>query len=222
MSNKNLALWLAALLLVVALWFFLYPSIVKAPSTPAETTTLNTVSSNNIVSTNSISSLSNLSSSSLITTTKTVASTWDKVWVNYIWKFSDWKVFDTSLETIAKQNGLYMTGRNYSPLSFTLWGWEMIKGFDTAVLGMKVWETKSVTLLPKDAYWESNPALIKSLPMSEFKAANIEPKVWDYVPVSVGVDCVIKSVETENVTIDCNSPMAWKTLNFDITLVSIN
>ncbi len=88
----------------------------------------------------------------------------DTVSVNYIGSYTDGEVFDTSYEQTAKDEGLYTEGRDYSPLTFTVGAGQMIPGFDSAVAGMKLGETKTVTISPEDAYGESDPEMIIDIP----------------------------------------------------------
>ena len=88
----------------------------------------------------------------------------DTVSVNYIGSFTDGEVFDTSYEQTAKDEGLYTEGRDYSPLTFTVGAGQMIPGFDSAVAGMKLGETKTVTISPEDAYGKSDPEMIIDIP----------------------------------------------------------
>ena len=57
-------------------------------------------------------------------------------------------IFDTSNATIAQQAGMYEIGKAYTPISFIVGSGATITGFDNAVIGMKINETKNVTLTP--------------------------------------------------------------------------
>ena len=88
-------------------------------------------------------------------TVNQVADLNDKVFVDYIGKFEDGELFDTSFEQLAKENDLYQEGRPYEPLSFVMGEGGMIAGFENGVLDMKVGETKSIIIDPIDAYGEA-------------------------------------------------------------------
>lgn len=100
-----------------------------------------------------------------------VAELNDEVFVNYIGKFEDGELFDTSFEQLAKENDLYQEGRAYEPLSFVIGEGGMIAGFENGVLGMKVGETKTVVIDPIDAYGEATfkiPLALSSPDNAEF------------------------------------------------------
>lgn len=110
--------------------------------------------------------------------------------VNYIGKLLDGRVFDTSLLSVANDDAAYpktlsftkRSNSSYAPLSFEVGSGKMISGFDEAVVGMKVGESKTVTLSPDKAYGDMDPAklftfqLVETVPLletmtaSEFKA----------------------------------------------------
>ncbi len=140
--------------------------------------------------------------------------------VDYIGSFPDGKVFDTSIEKVAKENALYNPQRPYAPLSFEVGGNTVIPGFGNAVNGMKIWQTKKVTLEPKDAYGEIDPTKVSKVDRGLFQQANIVPQVGQTYQIRGQISTVKEMTETE-VTIDTNNPMAGKTLVFEITLKSV-
>ena len=76
----------------------------------------------------------------------------DTVAVDYVGKLEDGTVFDTSIKAIAEKTPKYNANRDYSPLLFTVGAGQMIKGFDSGVLGMKVGEKKTLRIPPEEAY----------------------------------------------------------------------
>lgn len=83
---------------------------------------------------------------------ETPAQNGDVVSVHYVGKFPGGKVFDTSMKSEAVKAGLFSPARDYKPLQVTLGAHQVIQGFEEALLGMKVNETKEVTLPPEKAY----------------------------------------------------------------------
>ncbi len=142
---------------------------------------------------------------------KKVISVWDTISVNYTWKLEDWTVFDSSLNPWR------------TPLEFEVWAWKMIKGFDNWVIWMKIWEKKTLTLLPADAYWEydeNKTQDLKKESLKSFEDAGIELVAWAELPTPQW-KFKIKKVEGDIVTIDINHELAWKKLIFDIEIVEI-
>ena len=76
----------------------------------------------------------------------------DTVSVHYVGKFPGGKIFDTSMRSEAVNSGLYNPARDYKPLQVIIGAHQVISGFEDALVGMKVNETKEVTLPPEKAY----------------------------------------------------------------------
>ncbi len=156
---------------------------------------------------------------------ETINNLGKKVYVNYVWTFEDGSVFDTSIKEVAQEKGLYKEqddmGWKFKPLEFIVGAGQMIPWFDRALLDMKVWDKKKITLKPSDAYGEYNTGLVTTMPRSQFQEANIVPKVGD-VYNSANGEFTVLELTNETVTVDFNSKMAGKVLIFDITLERID
>ena len=76
----------------------------------------------------------------------------DTVSVHYLGKFPGGRVFDTSIRAEAEKAGLYNPARDYKPLQVVLGRHQVISGFEEALMGMKINETKEITLPPEKAY----------------------------------------------------------------------
>jgi peptidylprolyl isomerase len=148
-----------------------------------------------------------------------VVKTGNIVTVDYTGKLEDGTVFDTSIEETAKEAGIYTEQRNYVPISFTVGAGQMIKGFDNAVIGMKVGEEKTVTIPPEEAYGEYNETLVLAVPLDRLGLSE-PPEIGQIFPSPYGQFKVIDVNET-HATLDFNHQLAGKALVFDIKLVSI-
>lgn len=72
-----------------------------------------------------------------------VAKTGDTVFMNYTGRLENGKVFDSNVD--PKFN-------HVEPFDFTLGAGKVIPGWDKGIVGMKVGEKKTLTILPADAY----------------------------------------------------------------------
>ena len=79
----------------------------------------------------------------------------DTVSVHYVGRFPGGKVFDTSMKAEAIKAGLYNPARDYKSLQVVLGKHQVISGFEEALVGMKINETKEITLPPEKAYGRS-------------------------------------------------------------------
>lgn len=135
----------------------------------------------------------------------------DAVKINYTGKLDDGTVFDSS------------EGRD--PLDFTLGAGQVIPGFDEAVMGMTVGESKSVHIPADKAYGPRNEEMIIEAPRDQVPT-DIKPEVGQSLqmggPNGEVVMVVITEVNDTHIKLDANPPLAGKDLNFDIELVAIN
>ena len=110
------------------------------------------------------------------------------------------------------------------PLEFTVGAGQMIPGFEDAVRGMKVGETKTVTIPADEAYGQWDPQLVIEVDKSQFPE-DIDPEIGDelYVTLQNGNVAKIKVVDLSEttVTIDANPELAGKDLTFKIELVEL-
>jgi len=145
----------------------------------------------------------------------------DNISVNYIGKYDNGTVFDTSLIDVAKEAGLYDASRNYEPMSFVVGAEQMISGFDNGVLNMTIGEKKTFKLSPDEAYGEYNPEYLVPVPRSDMENASIVLEIGNQVGTMMGIATIVDINDT-NVTLDFNSPLAGKNLTFDVEVVSID
>jgi FKBP-type peptidyl-prolyl cis-trans isomerase 2 len=107
----------------------------------------------------------------------------DNISVDYVGSFQDGKVFDTSIESVAKANNLSNPNAQYEPLNFTVGKRSVIEGFDEGVIGMKVGDTRTLTIPPEKGY-PVDPSRIQVSPIiQEIPATSVIPRVLE-VPTS--------------------------------------
>lgn len=128
----------------------------------------------------------------------------DFVEVHYTGTLNDGSVFDSS--------------RERDPLPFTVGGGQLIKGFDSAVTGMKVGETRKTTIPPADAYGEWKAEMVVDVPKD---MAPEGLKEGDIVRLSNGMRATVKEVSDAGVKIDANHELAGKELTFELELLSL-
>jgi len=151
------------------------------------------------------------------TVVKMIAENGDTVAVDYVGTFDNGSVFDTSLKSEAQKAGLPLRP-SYEPLEFTVGAGQMISGFDAAVVGMSEGEEKKIHLAPAEAYGERRDDLVLTLPVSQIPT---DAKVGSVLTTGSGAQGTVTKIENGNATIDFNSAMAGKALNFRIIVKKI-
>lgn len=140
----------------------------------------------------------------------TQAKSGDTVRIHYRGTLDDGTQFDSS------------AGRD--PLEFALGGGQVIPGFDNAVDGMSVGDSKTVTIAPDEAYGQRHEQLVQQVPRSALPE-DIEPAVGMQLqsqsPDGQVMNLVVVQVEDESITLDANHPLSGQALTFAIELVEI-
>ncbi len=134
----------------------------------------------------------------------------DMIEVDYVGTYDNGTEFDSS----------YKSGK---PFSLILGSGGAIPGFDKALHCMKIGETKKFTLSPEEAYGQYDPAKIVSMPR-EFIPAGENVTIGDRVTLFDGgqlFQATIHDMNATNVTFDLNSPLAGKSLTFEVTVRNI-
>jgi FKBP-type peptidyl-prolyl cis-trans isomerase 2 len=109
------------------------------------------------------------------------------------------------------------------PINFTIGANEVIPGFEQGIIGMKLNESKTITVPANEAYGEPNPELIVPLPLSQF--GNQTVKVGEAIREVVSnrtFEGLVTAVNATTATVDFNSPLAGQTLIFNVRVVGIS
>lgn len=110
------------------------------------------------------------------------------------------------------------------PLEFELGSGQVIAGFDQAVEGMAVGDSKSVKLAPAQAYGERQEQMVQDVPKSALPS-DLQPQVGMALsarsPDGREMQLTVTDVKEDVITVDGNHPLAGQNLNFEIELVEI-
>ena len=143
---------------------------------------------------------------------KAIVKKTDTISVSYTWSLEDWTVFDAS------------SNHNGQVLSFEVWAWKMIPWFDAWVVGMALWETRTINIPAAEAYWESEELKLKQEDFVALESVWLKKEeltVWTHKIEQTGWEIEILRVEGEDVYAKHPSELAWKNLVFEITIDEI-
>lgn len=150
----------------------------------------------------------------------------DSISIEYVGRFEDGGVFDTSRYAVAAEAGLDEAQENdeddYGPLSFTVGEGEVIEGLDEAVIGMSDGEESTVTISPEKAYGEFNPEWVREYNPETFEGmVGNPPEVGMHVHAENGLHGDVTAVRDDIVEVDFNHELADQTLVFEIEIVGV-
>lgn len=135
----------------------------------------------------------------------------DKVKIHYTGSLKDGTVFDSSLER--------------EPLEFSLGQGMVIEGFENAVEGMAVGDTKTVEIAPEQGYGPHNPEMVITVEKKQMPP-DIAPEIGMMLEVNLEnggkAHVTVTAIEDETLTLDGNHPLAGKDLVFELNLVEVS
>ncbi len=144
----------------------------------------------------------------------------DTVVFNYVGRFEDGEVFDTSYEDVAKSAGVYVEEREYGPIEARVGEGEIIPGLEEALIGMEKGEKKVVSVPPEKGYGMPRGELRIPVSPEQFSSTGLEPVEGMYVMTDAGMAKIV-SVSEKAVLLDFNHPLAGKTVTFEIEVVDV-
>lgn len=144
----------------------------------------------------------------------------DYLLIDFIGKFKDGTVFDTTSKEKAIEAGIYDPERDYKPLFFRADAGQIIKGIDNGVLGMKEAEGKTLVISPEEAYGEYKKYLVQDVPFAKL-GLQVPPKLGQKIITPGGREVKVLNSTEISATLDFNHEFAGKTLILEIELLSI-
>jgi len=134
----------------------------------------------------------------------------DTVKVHYTGKLEDGTVFDTSA---ARE-----------PFQFVIGDGQIIPGFDQAVNGMNVGESKTINVPSDEAYGPHLEDRVVVVNQDQIpKHLELEIGQHVQIPQTDGIKIlfIVTNISETHVTLDANHPLAGKDLIFEIQLIEI-
>ena len=130
--------------------------------------------------------------------------------LNYTGRLEDGSVFDSSLNE----------GRE--PLTTTLGQGQLIKGFESGLIGMSEGERKTIEIESQDAYGSYIEDMIGEIEIDKVpegvKIGDVLQGMGPQGPIMVKV----VEVNETHVKLDSNHPLAGKKLIFDLVVLEVN
>lgn len=134
----------------------------------------------------------------------------DTVKVHYTSKLADGTVFDTTID------------RN--PMLFTIGMGQVIPGFEQAVVGMNLGESRTSKVPAEKAYGPYRKEMVVEVDRNLFPV-HLEPEVGQQLELGEEdgepIEVTVTDVSASSVTLDANHPLAGKDVVFDIQLIEI-
>jgi len=145
----------------------------------------------------------------------------DFVLIEYTGKVKETgEVFDTTIESVAKEHGLFKEGDLYEPKLIVIGeGW-MLKSLEEKLVGLEAGKNETIEILPEAAFGNRDPSKVKMIPLRRFIAQDVRPTPgmrleWE------GRLATVRTIGSGRVQLDFNPPLAGKTLVYEVDIKQV-
>jgi peptidylprolyl isomerase len=133
----------------------------------------------------------------------------NKVKVHYVGKLEDGEIFDSS------------EGRE--PIEFEVGTNDVIKGFEDAVLGLKVGDKTTIKIQPEEGYGMVREDLIMSVSKDQVpEGVEVGVQLQGLGQNGQPFNVTVKEINEDSVLLDANHPLAGQVMEFEIDVVEVN
>lgn len=145
----------------------------------------------------------------------------DFVEIGYTGKIKeDDRIFDTTEEKIAKENGFYDKNADYSPLVICIGESSILKALEEQIIGKETGKEYTFEVSHENAFGKRDARLIQLIPLSRFREKNIQPVPGLQLNID-GLFGIVKTVSGGRCLVDFNHPLAGKDLVYDVRINKI-
>jgi len=150
----------------------------------------------------------------------------DTVSLEYVGRFPDGEVFDTSRKDVASEAGIAedQPNREYAPLTVEIGAGQIIAGLEDALADMAEGDTDTVTIPPEEAYGTPSEDRIVEHGREEFDELlqGETPQEGMKLQTQQGQVGTITHVDEDAVEVDFNHELAGETLEFEVEIVDVS
>jgi len=126
--------------------------------------------------------------------------------------------------TLTVEGKVVDTSMGSNPLQFVQGTGQIIPGLESQLQGMTIGQKKKVTVAPENGYGNLNPQAVQKVPKTAFqntKDMKVGSVVQGQGPNGQPFQALVKDIGAKEITLDLNHPLAGKTLDFEVEIVSV-
>ena len=142
----------------------------------------------------------------------------DYIYLDYTAKVKETgEFFDTTIEEVAKKEGLHKEGEIYEPTLVVVGeGW-VLEALDEKLPDFKIGKPSTVEIPPEKAFGNRDPEKVKLYPVRRLTSRGITPKLGMRLEID-GKPATVRTMGSGRVQLDFNPPLAGKTLLYEVTI----
>lgn len=108
------------------------------------------------------------------------------------------------------------------PATFAMGDGSLLPGFEAQLLGLRAGESRVFELPAEQAFGERTEDNVRRLPQTQFKDMALEPGLLvSFASPDGELPGLVKKVDSGQVTIDFNHPLAGRTIWFSVDIVAV-
>ena len=133
-----------------------------------------------------------------------------KVTLHFALRLEDGQVIDSTFDK--------------SPATLSVGDGNLPEGFEKHILGLSEGDKRTVRVEPEEAFGQVNPSNVQTFSTEQFaQAGDLEPGMVISFEDAAGTELpgVVSEIKNETVTVDFNHPLAGKSLEFEVEILSI-
>ncbi len=127
------------------------------------------------------------------------------------------EVFDTTIEEVAKEAGVYKADEIYEPRLVVVGeGW-VLKALDETLSNLEIAKTESIEIPPEEAFGNRDSEKVKLVSIRRLTSRGISPQIGMRLEYE-GKLAVVRTIGAGRVQLDFNPPLAGKTLVYEVII----
>ncbi len=142
----------------------------------------------------------------------------DFVELDYTGKLTDWKIFDTTREKVAKEANIFSEKMKYESAKICVGDQQLLQGVDEALPGKEVGKTYTLTLSPEQAFGKRDVKKIKMVPASTFMEHKVQPFPGLQIDVDGEIGTILR-VAGGRIMVNFNHPLAGREVVYEVHLL---
>lgn len=132
---------------------------------------------------------------------------------------------DVSLEYVLTSEGITVDSTDgKEPFHYVHGRSQIIPGLEKQLAGLRIGDSKEVTVSPEDGYGQVDPEAFVEIPKEQLPKDVVPAEgmmLRGMSPEGKNFRAIIKAIKDNTVVLDLNHPLAGKTLNFKVTINEI-
>jgi len=147
----------------------------------------------------------------------------DFILVDYVTKIKETEeIFDTTIVEEAKKGGVYKENSIYEPMFIVVGENWVLKKLDESLVDVNLDVKTTIEIPPEDGFGLRDADKIRIISINKIRKQNQNIRISPGSQVEVdGKTAIVRSIGAGRVQVDFNSPLAGKTLVYDLAVKKI-